>query len=527
MAERYRYDEALMEFGVAVPGHAIRNISVAQLIEYAVTHQEGHLVSNGALNAITAPRTGRSPKDKFIVKSGEAEKLIHWGANAALDPRHFDALFSRVAEYVRQRTMFVFDGFSGADPTHRLAVRIKTELAWHSLFVHQLFLRPTPDELKGHRPEFTLICVPGFHARPTRDHTASEAFIVINYERRVVLIGGTRYAGEMKKSIFTVMNYLMPRQGVLPMHCSANIGADGDVALFFGLSGTGKTTLSADPERRLIGDDEHGWSDNGIFNFEGGCYAKCIGLTREREPQIFDAIRFGSVLENVVIDDDRNPDFSDNFITENTRCAYPVEYIENAVIPGVGGHPRNVVFLTADATGVLPPVAKLTEAQAMYHFLSGYTSKLAGTETGVKEPQAVFSTCFGAPFLPLPPNTYAGMLGERLRKHGAACYLINTGWNGGPHGVGSRISLPFTRAIIHAVLRGDLEKTELTPDPTFGILVPNAVAGVPPEILQPRNTWPDKGAYDKAAKALATSFRENFERFADIPDEVKSAGPKA
>jgi phosphoenolpyruvate carboxykinase (ATP) len=519
------HDEALQEFRVAVPGHAIRNISVPQLVEFAITHKEGQLAANGAFNAVTAPRTGRSPKDKFIVRSGEATNLVYWGPNAPFEPEHFDALFSKVAEYVRQRSMFVFDGYCGADPDYTLPIRVKTELAWHGLFVHQLFIRPTREQLRQHRPSFTVICVPGFRARPERDHTNSEAFIIINYERRIVLIGGTRYAGEMKKSIFTVMNYLLPRQGVLPMHCSANMGANGDVALFFGLSGTGKTTLSADPRRRLIGDDEHGWSDNGIFNFEGGCYAKVIGLTREKEPQIYDAIRFGAVLENVVLDDDRTPDYADNFITENTRCAYPIDYIENAVIPGIGGQPKNVVFLAADATGILPPVAKLNEAQAMYHFLSGYTSKLAGTETGVKEPQAVFSSCFGAPFLPLAPKVYAEMLGDRLVRHNAQCWLINTGWIGGPYGVGQRIDLPYTRAMIHAVLEGKLDNIEYEKDPTFGFMVPKAVEDVPAEILNPRNSWSNKNDYDQAAKKLADSFRTNFERFTDISPEIMAGGP--
>ncbi len=520
------HDEALQEFRVAVPGHAIRNVSVPQLIELAIAHREGQLAANGAFNAITAPRTGRSPKDKFIVRSGEAAQLVHWGPNAPFEPQHFDALFSRVAEYVRQRTMYVFDGYCGADPRYRLPIRVKTELAWHNLFAHQLFIRPSREELRTHRPSFTVIAVPAFRARPERDHTNSEAFIIINYERRIVLIGGTRYAGEIKKSVFTVMNYLLPRQGVLPMHCSANEGKRGDVALFFGLSGTGKTTLSADPERRLIGDDEHGWSDDGIFNFEGGCYAKVIGLTREKEPQIYDAIRFGAVLENVVLDDERNPDYSDNFITENTRCAYPIDYIENAKIPGVGGHPNHVIFLTADATGVLPPVAKLNEAQAMYHFLSGYTSKLAGTETGVKEPQPVFSSCFGAPFLPLPPKVYAEMLGERLRKHNAQCWLVNTGWIGGAYGVGRRIDLPYTRTIIHAILDNKLDDVPYTEDPMFGFAIPAVVPDVPADILIPRNSWPDKTAYDEAARKLAQTFKTNFERFSDIGAEIMGGGPR-
>ena len=511
---------------VVYPKLPRRNLSVAQLFEAALSRDEGHVASNGAFCAVTAPRTGRSPKDKFIVRGSLSDGLVDWDSNQSMTPEQFDALFSRFADYVHDRECFIFNGYAGADPAHQLGVRIITEFAWHNLFVHQMFLRLTAAEFKQHQPEFRVICMPRFRCEPARDGTNSEGCIVINFERRVVLIGGTRYAGEMKKSIFTVMNYLMPQQDVLPMHCSANIGTAGDTALFFGLSGTGKTTLSADPHRRLIGDDEHGWGSNGVFNFEGGCYAKCINLSREKEPEIWDAIRFGAVLENVILEDDQTPDYADNSITENTRVAYPIEHIANAQIPSVGVHPTNVIFLTADATGVLPPVARLTEAQAMYHFLSGYTSKLAGTETGVTEPQAAFSACFGSPFLPLPPSRYAEMLGQKLREHKATCYLINTGWSGGAYGTGKRIQLSHTRAIIDAVLSGALSNVEFVADPVFGLLIPKSVPGVPPEILQPKNTWTDKNAYDHAARSLAERFQENFKRFATT-EEIRQAGPKA
>lgn len=523
-------DSALLtdvQFGTSVyPSISHRDLPIAELLEVAIRRREGTMSANGAFNAITAPRTGRSPKDKFIVRSGEAERLVWWDYNAPYDSDRFDLLFSKVADYVMQRDAFVFNGYAGADPEYRIAVRVTTELAWHNMFVRQLFIRPTAEELRTHKPDFQVVCMPGFHADPRRDGTNSEAFILVNFTKRIVLICGTRYAGEMKKSIFTVMNYLMPQRGVFPMHCSANVGKDSDVAIFFGLSGTGKTTLSADPERRLVGDDEHGWSDRGVFNFEGGCYAKCINLSREKEPQIYDAIRFGSVLENVILNEDRKPDYDDNAITENTRCAYPVDFIDNAVIPGVAGHPSNVIFLTADATGVLPPVSRLTEPQAMYHFMSGYTSKLAGTETGVTKPEAVFSTCFGAPFLPLPPTVYAEMLGKKLTDHKAQCWLVNTGWNGGPYGVGHRISIAHTRQIIHAILNGTLKEAKFNPEPMFGVLVPEEVPGLPPEILQPRNTWSDKDAYDAARRALAGQFAKNFEKFSNVAKEITEAGPK-
>jgi phosphoenolpyruvate carboxykinase (ATP) len=390
-----------------------------------------------------------------------------------------------------------------------------------------LFLRPTSEELTHHQPEFTVIAAPEFKADPKRDGVASEVFILLNFTRRTVLIGGTSYAGEMKKCIFSVMNFLLPPRNVFPMHCSANVGHDGVSALFFGLSGTGKTTLSADPSRDLIGDDEHGWSADGVFNFEGGCYAKCIKLSQRNEPQIWNALRFGCVLENVTLDArSRVPDYNDDSKTENTRAAYPVDFIENAVIPGVGGHPKNVVFLTADAFGVLPPISKLTPEQAMYHFLSGYTAKVAGTEAGVKEPSATFSTCFGSPFLPLPPKTYAEMLGRRLREHHAQCWLVNTGWQGGPYGVGQRMSIPHTRAMVDAAVEGQLIREEFETEPAFGFSIPKACHGVPPHVLIPRNAWPDKAAYDKAADDLRRRFEKNFEHF-DAPPEVKAAGPKA
>jgi phosphoenolpyruvate carboxykinase (ATP) len=486
------------------------------------------MASNGAIVAYTGRHTGRSPKDKFVVRDAATENKVAWGSvNQPMDPEQFDALFGRVVEYLRSREIFVQDLFGGADPNYRLPIRVINEFAWHNLFVRQLFVRPAQDDLKTHVPEFTVVSAPGFQADPQRDGTRSEAFIIVNFSRGIVLIGGTHYAGEMKKSIFSVLNYLLPQRDVFPMHCSANIGADGVTALFFGLSGTGKTTLSADPTRRLIGDDEHGWSPSGVFNFEGGCYAKCIKLSQEKEPQIYNALRFGCVLENVVLDDEtHDPDYNSDKFTENTRAAYPVEFIENCVIPGIGGHPKHVVFLTADAFGVLPPISRLTPEQAMYQFISGYTAKVAGTEAGVKEPSATFSTCFGAPFLPLPPRVYAEMLGNRLRQHNAQCWLVNTGWSGGPYGVGKRFDLPYTRAMVRAAVEGKLLNAEFDADPAFGFHVPKAVPDVPTEVLMPRNLWADKSAYDKMAADLIARFEKNFERF-EVPDAVRKGAPKA
>jgi phosphoenolpyruvate carboxykinase (ATP) len=506
-----------------------RNLRSGPLVEHAIARGEGQLADNGALVAYTGKYSGRIPKDKFAVKDSITANKVNWGdINIAFDPDKFDALFDRVMEYMHGRSaLFVQDLFAGAAPQYRLPVRVINEFAWQNLFVRTLFVRPTEEELKTHRPEFTIVSAPGFQADPQRDGTRTEAFVIVNFTRRVVLIGGTKYAGEMKKSIFGIMNFLLPERNVFPMHCSANLGKDGDTALFFGLSGTGKTTLSADPNRMLIGDDEHGWSPDGIFNFEGGCYAKCINLTRENEPQIWNAIRFGSVLENVVLDPVTHiPDYNDGSLTENTRCAYPVNYIDGAVIPGIGAHPKNVIFLTADAFGVLPPISRLNPDQAMYHFLSGYTAKVAGTELGLKEPQPNFSTCFGAPFMPLAPRVYAEMLGRRLQEHGAQCWLVNTGWFGGPYGVGSRMKLPYTRAMVTAVLNGSLKNAEFRVEPSFGFTVPTACPGVPAEFLDARAAWKDKDAYDKAAADLASRFAKNFEKF-DAAPNVKAAGPKA
>jgi len=502
------------------------NQPVAELVETAIRRGESRLSANGALVTTTGARTGRSPKDKFIVDDATTHELVDWGrVNKPMSSERFEALLARVTEHLGGRELFVQDLYCGADPLYRLPIRVIAEFAWHAVFVRQLFVRPRADELVDHEHEFTVLAAPEFEAAPERDGTNSEAFIVADFTRRIILIGGTKYAGEMKKSIFSVMNFLVPQRDVLPMHCSANVGADGTTALFFGLSGTGKTTLSADPARRLIGDDEHGWSATGVFNFEGGCYAKCIDLTEDREPQIFRAIRFGSVLENVILDaETRVPDYADVHLTENTRAAYPVDFIENAVMPGVGAHPRNVMFLAADAFGVLPPIARLTPEQAMYHFLSGYTAKLAGTEAGMgSEPVPEFSACFGAPFLPLAPHVYAEMLGARLNQHKAACWLVNTGWSGGKYGVGKRMSLKITRALVNAALDHKLDKVEFETEPAFGLHIPMSCPDVPAEILNPRNAWADKDAYDRQAADLAARFEANFHRF-DASEAIRAAG---
>jgi len=507
------------------------NLSVPALAEAAIRNAEGLFTSSGALVTRTGKRTGRSPKDRFFVAHGQSKDRIDWGqVNRPIEPEVFDALATKAREHLGSKPLYVVDGYVGADPAHRINLRVVTELAWHALFAKQLFRRPTPDELAGFQPEFTVISAPSFQASPERDGTNSEAVIALDLERKQVLIVGTEYAGEIKKSIFTSANYLLPSEGVLPMHCSANVGSDGDVALFFGLSGTGKTTLSADPARSLIGDDEHGWSDNGVFNFEGGCYAKCIDLSQENEPQIWSAIRFGSVVENVVVDTvSREVDFSDSTYTENTRVAYPLEYIPGFVPEGRAGHARTVVFLTADAFGVLPPISKLDRNAAMFHFLSGFTSKLAGTEAGMgSEPEATFSTCFGSPFLPLPPGEYARMLGERIGMHDSEVYLVNTGWTGGPFGVGKRMSLPLTRAMVTAATSGVLRDVETTKHPIFNVDVPLSCPGVPGDVLDPKSTWSDPQAYDEKARELALMFVKNFERFADTVDPaVTSAGPIA
>jgi phosphoenolpyruvate carboxykinase (ATP) len=503
------------------------NLSTAHLVELAVSRGEGELTDQGALSVTTGKYTGRSPKDKFVVVEPSTQEAIDWGAvNRPMEPAVFDRLYQSALVHMEGRELFVFDGYAGADERHRLPLRVVNENAWQSLFARQLFVRPELKELASHSPEFTVICLPDLTADPERDGTNSEAFICLSLEHRIVLIGGTQYAGEMKKSIFTVMNYLLPQADIFPMHCSANVGTSGDVALFFGLSGTGKTTLSADPDRSLVGDDEHGWTNEGIFNFEGGCYAKCIDLSVEKEPQIYAAIRFGSVLENVVLEPDtRMPIYGSDALTENTRAAYPVEYIPNAVVPGVAGHPNVIIFLTADASGVLPPISRLSTQQAMYHFMSGYTSKLAGTERGVTSPEATFSPCFAGPFLPLNPARYAELLGDRINRHDVRVYLLNTGWSSGPQGTGKRIELAYTRAMVGAALSGALEAATFHPDPIFGVQIPDTCPGVPDRVLQPRQTWADPEAYNRQARQLADLFIRNFAKFNNVPSEIAEAGP--
>jgi phosphoenolpyruvate carboxykinase (ATP) len=517
----------LVEHGL-FPIRIHANLTPPTLIEHAVRRGEGVLTDRGAFTAVTAPHTGRSAKDKFLVEEPGGADRIWWEKNARLDSDAFERLQEDVRAHLDSREVFVQDLFAGADPAYRLSVRFITPNAWHALFVRNMFIRAVPAELAQFRPGFTVFHAPDFQADPERHGTRTGTFIVINFAKKVVLIGGTRYAGEMKKSIFTALNYILPGQGVLPMHCSANVGAGGDTAIFFGLSGTGKTTLSADPTRQLIGDDEHGWSDRGVFNFEGGCYAKVIRLRPETEPEIYRATQmFGTVLENVVLDPaTRTVNFDADSITENTRACYQIDAIPNHLPIGAGGHPRNVVFLAADAFGVMPPIARLSAEQAMYHFLSGYTAKVAGTERGVTEPSATFSACFGAPFLPLHAGVYARMLGERIGKHDAKVWLVNTGWTGGPYGTGSRMKLAHTRSMLRAALSGELDRGKFTRDPVFGFQVPTSVPDVPEGVLSPRATWPDAKAYDVQARKLATMFRENFEHFrAEVPAEVAAAGP--
>lgn len=521
-------DSSFCSSHIRNPKAVYHNLSTAQLVEEAIRRGEGMLTGAGALNAFTGKRTGRSPQDRFIVDDPSIHDQIDWGkVNIPISPAVFDRLKERVTQFLEDKELFVFDGYVGADPEYQMPVRVIGLHAWQSLFAQQLFLRPDRGSPLPAHP-FTIIHAPDFLAEPEQDGVRSEVFVLLNIRERCVLIGGTQYAGEIKKAIFSVMNYFLPQQGVLPMHCAANTGVGGDVALFFGLSGTGKTTLSADPTRELIGDDEHAWSSRGVFNLEGGCYAKCIHLSEAGEPQIWNSIRFGSVLENVTIDPTtRIPDYNDESVTENTRVAYPIEFIPHAVRNGQGGHPRNILFLTADASGVLPPIAKLSPAGAMYHFLSGYTSKLAGTEAGVgKAPQADFSACFGKPFLPLPPPVYAAMLGKKLQEHQVQCWLVNTGWTGGPYGVGQRMNLDYTRAIVDAVLDGTLVQQDFTLDPVFRVLIPSHCPGVPASVLQPRTTWNDKSAYDQAARQLASDFHQNFAQFRQFsPGTEEEGGP--
>jgi phosphoenolpyruvate carboxykinase (ATP) len=504
------------------------NLSPAALYEEAVRRDEGVIADEGPLACRTGQHTGRSPNDKFVVREPTSEAEIAWGTvNRPMDPAQFDLLHRDLLSTIEGKDLFVLDCFAGADPKYRLAVRIINEFAWHNLFCRNLFI-DDPAAAQASSPQFTVIDAPSFKADPKRHGTNSDVVIAVNFAKKLVLVGGSSYAGEMKKSIFSVLNYLLPLQGVLPMHCSANVGAAGDAALFFGLSGTGKTTLSSDPERMLIGDDEHGWSDRGIFNFEGGCYAKTIRLSAEAEPQIYATTRrFGTVLENVVVDPEtRQLNLDDDRYTENTRAAYPISFIDNAVASGQSGHPKNVVMLTADAFGVLPPISRLTPEGAMYHFLSGYTAKVAGTEKGVTEPKATFSTCFGAPFLPLAPSRYARMLGEKIAHHQSRVWLVNTGWTGGPYGVGKRMRIAHTRAMIRAALSGALDHVAYEKDTVFNLEIPTSCPDVPAEVLKPRNTWANGAEYDTQAAKLARMFVENFKTFeAGVSAEVRAAGP--
>ncbi|MGE5480290.1 MAG: phosphoenolpyruvate carboxykinase (ATP) [Chloroflexota bacterium] len=507
------------------------NHASAMLYEHAIRACEAEISHLGPLVVSTGKITGRSPKDKFVVRDEETMDKVNWGAtNVPYSQENFDRLFERVKAYLQNREIYVQDAYAGADDRYRASIRVITLYAWQALFARNLFIRVTnPDELASFQPDFTVIDVPNFIGIPELDGLNSERFILVNFTKKIVLIGGTHYAGEIKKSVFTLMNYLLPLKGIMGMHCSANVGKSGDTALLFGLSGTGKTTLSADPNRRLIGDDEHGWSDDGIFNIEGGCYAKVIRLSRESEPEIWDTTRkFGTILENVVIDEQtRRPDLNDDTLTENTRAAYPLKHLENIEPSGKAGHPKNIIFLTADAFGTLPPISRLTPEQAMYHFLLGYTAKVAGTESGVTEPSATFSTCFGAPFMPLHPSVYAELLGKRIEEHNVKCWLVNTGWTGGAYGVGERISIKHTRALLNAALDGKLDDVEFVTEPFFNLSIPKECPGVPQEILDPRNTWADKDAYDAKARDVAAQFVEHFAPYESyVKEGVKESGPK-
>ena len=518
----------LKKIGLRNLGNVFRNISVPTLTEMAVARGEGYLARNGALVVDTGKYTGRSPKDKFTVDQYPSTKDIWWGPiNQKISVENWDHIFEKVKSYLQYKDIFVFDGFVGRDPRYKLPVRVISEQAWHSLFCQTLLVRPTSEELKNHKTQFTVIDVGRFHGSGAAEGLRKENFTLVNFEKQLVLVGGSEYAGEMKKSAFFLMNYLLPQKNVFPMHCSANAGAKGDTSLFFGLSGTGKTTLSADSRRRLIGDDEHGWSDKGIFNFEGGCYAKTVDLSRDKEPEIWDAIRFGSVLENVYVDHaTREIDYTDIRYTENTRATYPVDYIENCVLSGMGSHPKNVFFLTFDAFGVLPPIGKLSPEQAMYHFLSGYTAKVAGTEAGIDEPEATFSTCFGAPFLAWHPNRYAELLREKIKKHKSQVWLINTGLNGDPAANPDRVSLSDTRTLLTAAIEGKLAKAPTIKDPVFGLQIPKSCPGISAKNLHPWNAWRGRKKYDQKSRELAALFQDHFKKFEDrVSKEVIAAGP--
>lgn len=527
-----RSPRGLDELGITNANTVWWNLNTPALYEHAVRRREGLVAHLGPLVVRTGHHTGRSPNDKFIVREPQSERLIWWGkVNRPFEHAQFEQLYRRALAYLQGKDLFIQDCFAGADPQYRLPIRVVTETAWHNLFARNLFIQPSLEQLAVHDPHFTVLNVPHFHADPQFDGTNSDVFVILNFARRLVLIGGTQYAGEIKKSVFTLLNYLLPQQGVLSMHASVNASKEhlDEAAVFFGLSGTGKTTLSADVTRTLIGDDEHGWSERGLFNLEGGCYAKVIRLARAAEPEIFETTRrFGTILENVSIDSNtRRLNLDDDSLTENTRAAYPISHIPNADRSGCCGHPRTIIMLTADAFGVLPPISKLTPAQAMYHFLSGYTAKVAGTETGITEPQATFSTCFGAPFMVLPPTIYAQMLGEKIARHKVSVWLVNTGWTGGPYGIGKRMSIAYTRAMVRAALSGALDEMPTRPDPLFGVGVPLHCPDVPDEVLQPRNTWEDQAAYDRQACDLAHRFTANFTSFAaEVTPEVCAAGPR-
>lgn len=492
------------------------NLDVETLVRHCVERDGCRLASNGAVVAYSGKYTGRTPKDKFTVRDETTENQIWWENNHPMSPEEFERVREKVTDYLQKKTLYVVDTFGGADPEHRIAVRFIVERPYHALFIRQLLIRPTTEELQSFAPAWTVLDAGKLSMDPAVDPVKGDAVIALNLAARQVVIAGTEYAGEMKKSVFTIMNYLLPLEGSLSMHCSANLGAEGDVALFFGLSGTGKTTLSADAARSLIGDDEHGWTEEGVFNIEGGCYAKCINLSAAGEPEIYHAIRPGAVLENVILTEDGTPDYDDASLTENTRAAYPIEHIANAALPSVGGHPRNIVFLTADALGVLPPIARLTPEQAMFYFLNGYTAKVAGTEAGVKEPTVVFSACFGQPFLPLPPKIYAELLREKIHRHDCKVWLVNTGWTGGPYGVGHRMKLRHTRAMLNAAFTGLLDEVPYRIDPIFGLHVPTSVEEVPSEVLDPRGTWSDPEAYDAKARELQAMFEANAAKFTQV-----------
>ncbi|MBI2721285.1 MAG: phosphoenolpyruvate carboxykinase (ATP) [Bacteroidetes bacterium] len=524
-------DASVAQFGLSNVDMAYWNLHPSELVEETIARGEGVLTDVGALAIDTGEFTGRSPKDKFVVYDENTKDSVWWSdVNNKFDAGKFDILHHRMLAYLGGKEIWVRDAYACADPTYRINIRVVTEFPWSNLFANNLFLRPTAEEIKNFKSDWTIICAPGFKADPKVDGTRQHNFAVLNFSKKMILIGGTGYTGEIKKGIFAVLNYILPHEkGVLPMHCSANIGKNGDTAIFFGLSGTGKTTLSADPDRKLIGDDEHGWSDKGVFNFEGGCYAKCVDLSAEKEPQIFSAIKFGSLLENINFQEGTTTvDYSNISKTENTRVSYPSHYIDNAVTPAVGDLPKNIFFLTCDAFGVLPPISKLTPAQAMYHFISGYTAKVAGTEMGITEPTLTFSACFGKVFLPLHPTKYAELLGEKLKKHNVNVWLLNTGWVGGKFGVGSRIKLSYTRSLITAALNGELDKVEYGTTPYFKLNFPKSCPNVPSEILEPRNAWKDKDAFSQTAQSLAASFVKNFEQYASAANaEIIAAAPHA